>query len=277
MSKRDIKLIALDMDGTLLNRAGRLTERTINTLERAISQGVQVVIATGRVFSAFPEDVFKVKGIEYVASSNGARVIRLKDKTSIYTNLISKEKAEELKPLIFQDDLFLEIFFQGNVYVEKGCVERVAEYHLPTRYTEYMLRTRTQIEDIKKAMKENMDQLENININFGSAERKLEYWEILKNIEGITATSSFPHNIEIGGETTSKADGIAHLCEILGIRQSQVMACGDNFNDVKMLEFAGLSVAVENAEEEVKKQVDFVTKTNEEDGVAFAIEKFVLL
>ncbi|MEG1930282.1 MAG: Cof-type HAD-IIB family hydrolase [Anaerovorax sp.] len=276
MNQKDIKLIALDMDGTLLNRASRLTERTKSTLERAIAKGVHVVIATGRVFHAFPEDIFKVKGIEYAASSNGARVMRLSDQASIYTNLISREKAEELKPYIFQDDLFLEIFFDGNVYVEKGCVDRLEQYHLPARYTEYMLRTRTRIEDLKKAMEDHMDGLENININFGSPERKKELGTILYSMEGITATSSFPHNIEIGGATTSKADGVAHLCEILKVDPSQVMACGDNFNDVKMFQFAGLSVAVDNAEDDVKKQVDFVTKSNEEDGVAFAIEKFVL-
>lgn len=276
MEKRRIKLIALDMDGTLLNRAGHLTDRTRKTLEEATKKGIHVVIATGRVLNAFPEEIFHVKGIEYAASSNGARVVRLKDRKTVYTNLISAEKAKELSPHIFQKDLFLEIFYNGNVFVEEGCVARLDEYGLPRRYTEYMLRTRTRIESLKKAMEENISGLENININFGSMERKAQFWELLSNMKGITATSSFPHNIEIGGATTSKADGILHLCGLLDVLPEEVMACGDNFNDLQMLRFAGFSVAVENAEEEVKRHVDFVTKSNEEDGVAFAIEKFVL-
>ncbi len=276
IKRKKIELIALDMDGTLLTRDGRISPHTQEVLKKAMSKGIHVVIATGRVFSAFPEDALNFSGIEYVVSSNGARVIRMKDKSTIYTNLIHGESAKQLIPYIFQEDLFLEIFYDGDVFVDKACVKKMDQYGLPQRYTEYMLRTRTQIDDIRQTMEDNIDKLENINVNFGSMDRKQELWEILSRLPNITATSSFPHNIEIGGGTTSKADGLNHLCQILNVKAESVMACGDNYNDLAMLNFAGISVAMGNAEDGVKSQVDFVTLTNEEDGVAHAIEQFVL-
>ncbi len=276
MKENNIELIALDMDGTLLNKEGRISPYTQEVLKRAMRKGIHIVIATGRVFSAFPEDALNFTGIEYVVSSNGARVIRMKDKATIYTNLIDGESARQLIPHIFQEDLFLEVFYDGDVYVDKNCVTKLDQYGLPKRYTEYMLKTRTQIENIRQTLEENIHSLENININFGSMERKQQLWEVLSGLSNITATSSFAHNIEIGGATTSKADGLTHLCQLLNVKAESVMACGDNYNDLAMLQFAGLSVAMGNAEDGIKSQVDFVTLTNEEDGVAHAIEKFVL-
>lgn len=277
MSKKDIKLIALDMDGTLLNKEGILTKRTQNALLSAMKNDVHVVIATGRVLSAFPEHILNFSGIEYVVSSNGARIVRLADRESIYTNFIETESAKALIPFIFKEDLFLEIFYEGDVFVEKASVDNLETYGLPKRYVDYMLSTRTSINDLQSAMEEHIDRLENINVNFGNQDRKAKFWEASKSFKGITATSSFSHNIELGGATTSKADGVAFLCKKFGIEAYQVMACGDNYNDLSMLKFAGVSVAVENADEIIKSQVDFVTKSNEEDGVALAIEKFVLL
>lgn len=99
---------------------------------------------------------------------------------------------------------------------------------------------------------------------------------MMKEQKDITATSSFIHNIEIGGATTSKADAIAKLCDIVGIEEKNVMACGDSPNDMAMIQAAGLGVAMGNAEEEVKAIADFVTLSNLEDGVAYAVKRFVM-
>ena len=84
-----------------------------------------------------------------------------------------------------------------------------------------------------------------------------------------------PHNLEIGGRTTSKASAIASLCRLLNIKEKNVMAVGDSPNDEAMIKAAGVGVAMGNAEEEVKACADFITLSNGEDGVAYAVEKFV--
>ena len=95
-------------------------------------------------------------------------------------------------------------------------------------------------------------------------------------MQNVTVTSSFPYNIEIGGEGTSKASALAKLAEQLGVKKEEMMCCGDSLNDMAMLKVAGLAVAMANAEPAVKGVADYVTDTNENDGVAKAVEKFVL-
>ena len=95
-------------------------------------------------------------------------------------------------------------------------------------------------------------------------------------MEGITACSSMPYNLEIGGATTSKAAALDALGEILGVTKEQIMACGDSSNDVAMLRHAGISVAMGNAEDAVKAEAVMVTKTNKDHGVAYAIQELVL-
>ena len=99
--------------------------------------------------------------------------------------------------------------------------------------------------------------------------------KLLNQNKEITVTSSMPHNLEIGGKTTSKDKAIAALCEMLGIDEENVLAAGDSPNDEAMIKAAGIGVAMGNAEDEVKECADFVTLTNQEDGVAYAVEKFV--
>ena len=98
----------------------------------------------------------------------------------------------------------------------------------------------------------------------------------LTDIPNITLTSSFDYNIEIGDRTTSKAAALKFLMKRLGIHKSQLMACGDSENDLAMMRLAGLGVAVANASRHVQEQADYVTDTNDRDGVAKAIERFVL-
>ncbi|WP_027400482.1 Cof-type HAD-IIB family hydrolase [Anaerovorax odorimutans] len=272
----NIKLIALDMDGTLLSSQGTLSNKNKEIINEAMKRGINIVIATGRVLSALPKDVIAVSGIEYAVTSNGARVVRLEDNHSLYTNLISEEKINDIKEFVFADDVFLEIFFDGDVFVDKYCLEKVDSYNLPKWYSDYVLKTRTPVEDLKETLEANLGAMENININFSSMERRSEFLEKLKKIEGITITTSLPHNIEIGGATTSKADGVTQLCNLLSLKSDNVMAFGDSQNDGAMLSFAGLAVAMDNASKEVKHLADYITKSNDEDGVAYAIEKFIL-
>lgn len=274
--KRNIKLIALDMDGTLLGRDGKLSSKNKEAIKAAMNNGIHVVISTGRVFGALPKDVLCVPGIEYAVTSNGARVVRLEDQCTIYTNLIDEDRMAHVEEIIFRDNLLVELFYNSDVVVEKKCLDNLESYGLPREYSEYVLKTRTPVENLCETAKNNRGAMENINVNFNCMDCKEALWNELNQIEGITVTSSLPHNIEIGGATTSKGNGVAHLCEILGIKSEEVMACGDSHNDASMFEFAGLAVAMGNAHEDMKEIADFVTKTNDEDGVAFAIEKFVL-
>ncbi|MBQ5796957.1 MAG: HAD family hydrolase, partial [Firmicutes bacterium] len=256
----DVKLIALDMDGTLLNEHGVLAEESKEALLKAMEQGVHVVIATGRVFSALPQDVVNVPGIEYAITSNGANIIRLEDRETIYSNLIDGSKLDSIMDILEDETIMKEVFYDHQVFAQKSCLEHLEDYGIRTEKSQrYTLTTRQPVDSALELILENRDKLENINLLFGSEERRQEVWKRLDAVEGITACSSMPYNLEIGGATTSKASALDALGEILGVKKEQIMACGDSSNDAAMLRHAGISIAMGNAEDEVKAEAMMVT------------------
>ncbi len=273
----DIKLIALDLDGTTLRSGTILSEETKNTLEAAIAKGVHVVIATGRGLDAIPKFVFDIKGLEYVITSNGAYVIRLEDMKTLYSNFPSSEVIQKVHDFLWQNKEHpIEVFTIGKAYVDEHIYYDVKANGSDFMDAEYIIRTRNPVPSAYDFLLEHRENIENINIHFRTQQDKLYIKNELEKIPGITLTSSYGNNLEIGGETTSKADAIAHLCNILNIDEENVMAVGDNPNDSAMIKAAGLGIAVGNAVEEVKAIADYVTLSNNEDGVAYAIKKFVL-
>lgn len=272
----NIRMIALDLDGTTLNGWG-LTQNTKETLEEAIRAGVHVVIATGRTYSSLPEDIFKIEGLEYIITSNGAHITNLISGKTIYSNCTEGTVIEKLSYMLEAASKHpIEVFTEGRAYIDKDVFDYISENGCSFMNVGYIQRTRTPVPEIYNFLRDHKDYIENINIHFEHLDEKAEFKNLLEKEKGITVTSSFPHNIEIGGATTSKATAIEHLCKFLGIDESNVMACGDSLNDCAMIEAAGLGVAMGNAEEEVKAVADFVTLSNTDDGVAYAVRKFVL-
>ena len=271
-----IKLIALDLDGTTLNHKRVISSVTRETLKEAAQKGVNIVVATGRPRMALPKDVYEIGAIRYVITSNGAQVTDLRENKVVYRNCMSPETAERAAGLISRYPYPIEAFTDGHAYINADYYEYVKETGECFRDPEYVLTTREPVEDIIGFILENKQDIENINVNFEDMADKAKMAPVLRTIPGATITSSFKNNLEIGGETTSKADALAKLCHILGVSKDEMMAAGDSPNDIAMLKAAGLSVAMGNAEEEVKAEADYVTLSNAEDGVAAAIRKFVL-
>lgn len=271
-----IKLIALDLDGTTLNSEGKLTTFTEKTLNRATEKGIHVVIATGRVGSALPEEVLKVSGIEYAITSNGAAIINLRKEKIIYENCIEPKALEGVYKLLSQHDFMVEVFIKGKAYVEKRIFENLEKVGIPESSIIYVRRTRQPYINVLNMMINNKENIENININFGNQKDKEIMREKLMCLKDVTITSSMEHNLEIGGATTSKASALKELCNKLGIKTEQIMACGDSPNDEAMMKVAGLPVAMGNAKESIKAMAKYITGTNDEDGVAVAIERFAL-
>lgn len=272
----DIKLIALDLDGTTLNSIGLLTQVTKQAIESVIEKNFYLVIATGRTFSALPEDILSIEGIHYLVTSNGARVFDIQEGKTIYSNLIGEAAIEKIVNLLGQYDFMLEAFISGVAYVDRKVYDNIETIGLNKKHTDYVLKTRKPVMNLLEFILMNKGNVENININFGKQEDKKMMAQVLDQLENVTITSSFDHNLEIGGETTSKADAIREISHRLGISEQHVMAFGDSPNDGAMLKAAGFSIAMGNSKDQIKEIAKFITHTNDEDGVAFAINKFLL-
>ena len=170
----------------------------------------------------------------------------------------------------------IETFVGGKAYIDSAEYEDVVANGSTYRDADYIINTRNPIPHIWDYMIQNKHQIENISINFEFAEDKEKWQRILERIDDITLTSSFKHNFEIGGANTSKAEALRFLMRRLDVEPRELMACGDSPNDIEMIKLAEIGVVVGNASEEMKSLADYVTDTNDNDGVAKAIENFVL-
>ena len=271
-----IRLVALDLDGTTINNDRVISRRNREAMQAAADQGVNIVVATGRPLSALPKDVFEIEGIRYALTSNGASITDIRNNTTFYENCLSPTAVHAAVDLLRQHDYVLETFIKGVAYIEGWYYRQVAETMECFRDVNYILNTRNPVDDIYAFMLENDTHLENINVNFENLEEKPGMYQKLLTLPEATITSSFDHNLEIGGATTSKAEALGQMGRLLGVSRDEMMAIGDSPNDIAMLLESGMPVAVGNAKPEVKKIAAYIAPTNHEDGVADAIEKFVL-
>lgn len=272
----EIKMIGLDLDGTSLNDNGEFSERTRQAFKKAHEKGIHVVIATGRAEFSLPKNISEIEGLEYVITSNGARVIRLSDGCIVYKNFISPQKVREIIEVLKSQNARAEMFANGKAYISRSEYDGIVSGDILTRSKGYVMETRNPIDDIYAHMIDWEDHIENISVNYPNNEAKHECEKKLSELEGITVTSSFPLNNEIGGASTSKADALEYLLQSFGLHKDNLMVCGDSRNDIAMIEHAGLGIAMENADDCVKDAADITTLSNEEDGVAYAIEKYAL-
>lgn len=271
-----IKLIAADMDGTVLKSDKTVGKRTEEAIRKAIENGVMVIPATGRIVRTIPKQVVNIPGIRYAVTSNGASVVDLREKRVLYHNLMSMEKAGRAVRLITSYGLMLSAYCDGVAYADRSALRFLPKDVVPEGIYDLVVHSQTPVEDLPGFLRRNNRPLEKINIPYVPEELRLELTEKIIAIGGLSVTSSGMLNLEINADRASKGDGLSHLCSIFAVSPSQVMALGDSDNDRTMLEYAGVSVAMGNASDEIKRQADFVTDTNEEEGAAKAIEEFVL-
>lgn len=271
-----IKMIGLDMDGTLLTTEKKMTAYTKQILEKALEQGIEVVLSTGRSITGIPKELLEMPGMKYAVTINGARIIDLQINEVIYENTLSMETALKLLDIISEYDAIQEAFIDSVCYSTKEKLTHANDYFLHPSIAEYVLKSRTPVADVKATVLEKNKSVDKVNGMFRTAEDKKSSYELLSKVPGVVVVSSLGNNWEINAEGTDKGNAMLRLGQLLGIKREEIMACGDGMNDIAMLKAVGLGVAMENAEPEVKEAADYITASNDEDGVAKAIEKFAL-
>lgn len=272
------KLIAMDMDGTLLNSQKQVTEYTKEVLRKAADRGVKLVVCTGRIFTSAKSYARIIGTKAPIIASNGA-YIREKDREEvIYEKYINKEKLLKIIRLSREWGFYPHIYTTDTIYSEKLI-------HSSLNYSKW---NETVPEDEKINIK-IVDSLEDIVNEKGEAflkvvvmaqDDEIERLQQLKNYirENIDVAvfSSYMNNFEVMDKEVSKGRALEILAGYYNLSKDEIICFGDNENDKTMFEFAGFPVAMGNAEEELKKIAAYVTVSNDEDGVAKAIEKIVL-
>ena len=271
-----IRLIALDMDGTVLRTDKTVSERTLQALRGAVAKGIAVVPATGRIAKMVPKPVASVPGVRYAITSNGAAVADLQEKVFLYTNLMSREDTDRLLRMLDPCGLLVEAYCGGVSYSDQLRMDMFSHYSVPPLIYNYVVESQIFVENLPEYVASNGYRLEKVNIPYVPDSMQGPLREQILAAGGYSVVSASLVNLEINKAGVSKGDGLAHLCGRLGISPSEVLACGDGDNDFEMIRFAGVGVAMENSIPELKAAADFVTDTNDGDGVAKAIEKFAL-
>ena len=266
----DYKLIALDMDGTLLNSHNRVSKRTYEAIKKAEEKGVSVILATGRLYESAKYYVEKLGLKNPIISSNGALVHDI-DGNVIYENLLGNKSLEEVLKILEDHKLYYHLYTTDTVYSKTIKLEMLKKFYSDFQ-GELLINTET-FKDYRELLGLKFNKLLSIS---ESKEKLSKLEKDLKRIGKIEVTSSLANNLEIMNENVSKKTALKYLSKRLNIRPMEIVTIGDNKNDISMIEYAGLGIAMGNATNIVKLKADYVTDTNNDDGVAKAIEKFIL-
>ena len=279
MSK-NIKLIALDLDGTLFDDSGNVSEKDQQAIRAAVDQGVEVMISTGRPYVGVPVKLAEQLGIRYALTTNGAAVYTIPDKRLVYENCMEPELIEKIVPVLQKWKIYFDVFIDGEGYSDKNKLDLISQLVLSPSLLHYIRTTRKPQDDILAAIRASSG-VQKITMNFcpdgkGGFTDRQSCLEFLSSIPEVAVVSGGFHNLEITRADTAKGRTLAILADRLGIGIEDTMAVGDTQNDLNIVETAGVGVAMGNAEPALKEVAQFVSLSNEESGVAYAIEKLVL-
>lgn len=274
MSEYNIKLVGLDIDGTLLNTKNQISPRNHAAIRAAIDAGCRVIPATGRPLRGVLPEFIQIPGVDYAVTANGATVVRLSDSEFVIKNWLSRARLQKLYEATQGLWRVFDVFVRGSGYSEKKNLDAAEEW-APRNMAPYMRMSRQPVESIPDFIAAQ-EGFEKCSMFFTSEENRQKVRQIAQEMGGFSIVSSESNNLEISDEGATKGLALLELGRMLGLEKSQVMACGDSENDLPMLETVGLGVAMGNAPRFIQEKAAAVTATNDEDGVALALEKYVL-
>lgn len=270
------KLIAYDLDGTLLNSKKQLTSHTKEVLEEAARQGIVILPATGRPVTGIPEMVLNITGTNYAVTANGARVMDLRRNEAIIETLLPRETGRKILKIFYEYDTLKEIYFNGKGYANEEDLLNIGHFLSDPHMAEYIVKTRTPVKDLEKIFDKEFSDMDKIHAIMANLEDIDKIKARLQEIPDIEITGALGCNLEINAKGATKGNALLKLGESLNISREEIMAFGDASNDHSMLELAGTGVAMANADDKTKAVADYVTVSNDEDGVARFIEDHVL-
>jgi len=278
---KDIKLVALDLDGTLFDNSSRISERNLTAIRSITDKGIHVVISTGRPFEGIPFDQIKGTGINYAITANGSGIYEISTGKCLYENAMDEELVTPILNFLLTRDIHMDAFIGGKGYTPVQCVETAQKLTVPSSIKNYIITTRTRLDNILQFIHENQLKVQKMTLNFypatdGTLIDRETVRKFLVSNPSITTVCGGYNNLEFTRADANKGVGLRKLAEILGVNPDATMAIGDTENDLAIIEAAGIGVAMGNATDAVKAKADYVTTSNTEDGVAAAIEHFIL-
>ena len=274
MSGLGIRLVGLDIDGTLLNSAGQLTPRTEQAIRACIAAGCLVVPASGRPWGGLPKAFTSIPGVDWAVTANGATLVDLAAGQVAERRWMSREDWFYAWDITAGFDRVMDLFLDGSGFSGAAALQR-AEDWAPPGMADYIRASRRAVEDVQ-ALARRCPRIEKANLFFTDPAQRQRAWRRLEESGRFEVSASNAVGIEVNAKGVDKAVGLLELGRRLGLGPENILACGDSGNDLPMLRAVGAGVAMGNASPEAKAAARFVTDSNDADGAAKAIERFVL-
>ena len=292
-----VRLVALDLDGTLLNREGHVTPRTRAALQTAVDKGVHIVPATGRPLASLPPVVAQLPGIRYVITCNGASIWDLGDDplSAVYSRYSNAAEHRTTQPVCllhrpmpaetareafavcesFHADL--RIFSNGYACTDARSLRLAASRMANSSSTEARQPNDgrfTVLRDAAEWMSRNAFAVEKFCVFFENAAQAAAALPRFRAIPAVEVVQGAPHNIEVTAAGVDKGEALLSLADLLGVTRQQTMAVGDSENDRAMLEKAGIAAVMANGIPEIRALADLVSTADcDHDGVAELLQR----
>ncbi len=286
------KLVAIDLDGTMLNSYGMVTESTKQVIKNTINKGTEVIIASGRPIDSIKTIAKEIGSENYFIAGNGALIYDIKKDEIIYEKFMNKQKVLEIIKICEENSIAY------NIYTEKTIIAKGLKYNVLYYYKENLKKEEnkktniTIVEDVYEYIK-NLENEKFLKITvcdetksvFNSIIRKLRTVEDIDVLDVLhmsrkmikQGTEDVPieyYYTEISLKDVDKWNAIEYLANKMNISKDEIIAIGDNINDKKMIENAKVGIAMGQSTPVITEIADFVTSNNNEDGVAKALEKY---
>lgn len=284
-----IKLIAVDLDGTLLDGENRIDGRNIRALQRALDMGIYVVPATGRCMGVFPQELTSLTGLRYAVTENGALIWDYQGERELRRWGLPRGKAEKILRLAEGERageegnpahgrgfrVYAEVFVHGQAYADIRSLEGIEATPLGRNFIRYFTENHNFVSGLC-GQQELLDAAEKVNLYFPDSADGAGVRSRLEQDASLKIASSICGNVEVTAASVEKGAALWELAQQLGIGRGEILAFGDNENDLGMFAAAGTAVAMGNAGEPVRQAAGHVTGTNDEAGVAAFLEKYVI-
>lgn len=272
MKSKEIKLIALDLDGTVLTDSNTLSDRVKRSLERAIQSGIEVVAASGRPYGSMPKNVLGIKGLNYSITSNGAAVHDNSGRR-IHSTLVSENDVISLLKITEEYDLIFEAYVKGLTYTDSRYTSNPLKYGCSEAYVDYVKASHGHIDNMREFIYNHRKELDSIEIICTNAKKRAHIRQLAEDSKsGFYITSSSENFIEFMDKSATKGNAVNWLCNYLDVKTVNTCACGNADNDADMIEQSGFGAAVENASKLCLDCADIIVPSNNNDGVARLIE-----
>ena len=275
-----IRIVALDLDGTLLDSSKNLSEANRAALERAAANGVHVVPTTGRFFGMMPECVRKLPFVRYAITVNGAQVYDRETDTAIVREEIPLATALGLMRLLDRHDVVYDCYRDNWGWMTQSMKDKAEDYATDAHYLRMIREFRRGVPELKAHLEATTAEGDVQKVMLftrrdegGAEEAKRIVAEVAAEFPEIKTTSSTWNNLEFNAPTAHKGVALERFAKHLGLALENCMSFGDGMNDLTMIQAAGVGVAMANACPEVKAAANLVTLSNDEDGVAAALER----